>query len=126
MEGRILMAATPYPVPLMISTQVNPVTKIRDWVQIGGPAGNIYAGGFGIFATNPDTGDLYHYLETQHRWVKVGGDWAKVGCGGMNSYYVSDTGLYGSAWDGNLWQYTGNGYNVSWVNISSGNPKIGG
>jgi hypothetical protein len=47
--------------------------KPMEWTQIGGPAGNIYAGGGSLFATNPDTGDIYKYQGTPWSWIRAGG-----------------------------------------------------
>ncbi|MFK4595866.1 M64 family metallopeptidase [Streptomyces pristinaespiralis] len=43
------------------------------WTRIGGAAGQIYAGGWGLVATNPSTGDLYRYLGTPDMWQHIGG-----------------------------------------------------
>ncbi|MER5278360.1 M64 family metallopeptidase [Streptomyces sp. NPDC002809] len=42
------------------------------WTRIGGPAGHLYAGTWGLVATNPDTGDLYRYLGTPDNWQHIG------------------------------------------------------
>ena len=74
------------------------------------PAGQIYAGGLGLFATNPTTGDLYHYLGSPFQWARVGGP------GRM--FAVNAGHLYGLSPDGSgVWQYTGDGTNDSWTPI---------
>lgn len=51
------------------------------------PAKNIYAGGAGLFATNPKTGHIYQYNGTPDQWTEIGGPGA--------TFTVSDTHLYG-------------------------------
>ena len=43
------------------------------WIQVGGPAANLYARGLGVYATNPDTGDVYFFHGKPFRWTRVGG-----------------------------------------------------
>jgi hypothetical protein len=43
------------------------------WIQVGGPAANLYARGLGVYATNPDTGDIYFFHGKPFRWTRVGG-----------------------------------------------------
>jgi hypothetical protein len=38
------------------------------WQLIGGPAGHLYAGGAGFFATNSDNTRLFRYDGEEHRW----------------------------------------------------------
>jgi hypothetical protein len=79
------------------------------WVKIGGPARNIYAGWFGLVATNPTTGNLYHYLGKAGNWALIGGPGRTFAVG---------TYLYGLTPDlGGVYKYTGNGTNWSWTQI---------
>jgi hypothetical protein len=87
------------------------VTQARTWKQIGGPAGSIYAGSFGLVATDPTTGNLFHYVGTAGKWYQIGGP---------GNEFAMDTSshLYGLA--PNLtavYQYTGNGTTNSWTKI---------
>ncbi|MER7789617.1 hypothetical protein [Streptomyces sp. NPDC097640] len=61
------------------------------WNRVGGPAKDIYAGGAGLFATNPDTGDLYRYDGTPQGWTPIGGPGA--------DFAVTDDRVYGLAPD---------------------------
>ncbi|TGA83236.1 hypothetical protein [Streptomyces sp. MZ04] len=47
--------------------------KGHAWTKIGGPAGLIRADGDCLFATNPETGDLYRYLGRPHEWQRADG-----------------------------------------------------
>jgi hypothetical protein len=68
------------------------------WTRIGGPAGSVYAGGGRLFATDPDTGDIYRY--TRFGWY-TGSDWVKAG-GPGKAFAVdgSTAALYGISPDG--------------------------
>jgi len=69
------------------------------WEQIGGPAGAIYAGEAGIFASNPDSGDLYAYDGTPMSWTRIGGPGKTFAVAGQ---------LYGLSPDSSgVWQYSG-------------------
>jgi hypothetical protein len=43
------------------------------WAMIGGPAKEIYAGGTQLFATNPNTGNIYRYNGKPFSWTQIGG-----------------------------------------------------
>jgi hypothetical protein len=43
-----------------------------NWAQIGGPAGQVYAGG-GLEATNPQTGNVCNYNSTTKASSEIGG-----------------------------------------------------
>jgi hypothetical protein len=46
----------------------------QSWAQIGGPAGRIYAGGNQrLYATNPQSGQMYSYNSTNGQWTQIGG-----------------------------------------------------
>jgi Peptidase A4 family len=78
------------------------------WTQIGGPAGQIYGGGYGLVATNPTTGDLWRYLGTPQEWEQIGGP-------GTSFAVTTDT-VFGLSPDGQaVWQYDGSG--TSWTQI---------
>ncbi|MFI6599181.1 CHAP domain-containing protein [Nonomuraea sp. NPDC050536] len=78
------------------------------WSQVGGPAGTVYTGGLGTFATNPATGDLYRYDETTNGWGKVGGP--------GYTFAVTNTALYGLAPNKNA-VYQWNGSGTGWTQI---------
>lgn len=76
------------------------------WTTIGGPASHLYAGGYGVFATDPNTGDIYRYNGTPMSWSRVGGPGAE--------FAVNATTLYGLAPDhSKVMQYTATG----WIQI---------
>ncbi|MFE4695332.1 tectonin domain-containing protein [Streptomyces sp. NPDC056749] len=59
------------------------------WTKIGGPAKTIYAGRAGLFATNPDTGDLYKYNNKPHKWTRIGGPGAQFAVGHDHVYGIN-------------------------------------
>ncbi|MFC1761800.1 hypothetical protein ACFL6U_06940 [Planctomycetota bacterium] len=69
------------------------------WEKIGGAAANIFARGLGVYATNPDTGDVYFYHGKPFRWTRIGGP--------AKSFSVDVEGrLYGLATDnGSIWRH---------------------
>jgi hypothetical protein len=50
----------------------NPASQ-NDWTQVGTAASQIYAGPFGLVATDPSTGDLFLFLGTPMNWTQIGG-----------------------------------------------------
>ncbi|MFI6599180.1 family 43 glycosylhydrolase [Nonomuraea sp. NPDC050536] len=78
------------------------------WSTIGGPAGTLYASGYGVFATNPTSGDIYHYNGTPNNWTRIGGPGA--------TFAVNATSLYGLAPDHSaVMQWSGAGQ--TWIKI---------
>ena len=70
--------------------------------QIGGPAGEIYGGGYGLVATNPSTGDLWRYLGTPQEWELIGSPGA--------TFVVTGNTVVGLSPDRSaVWQYDGTG-----------------
>jgi hypothetical protein len=82
------------------------------WVQIGGPAEEIYGDVDGVCAVQPGTGDLYRYLGSPFSWLRVGGPGKTFACDSKGH-------LYGLAPDGSsVWRYEGLfGPPVPWVKI---------
>ena len=80
------------------------------WTQIGGPAGEIYGGGYGLVATNPSTGDLWRYLGTPLEWELIGSP-------GADFVVTGDTVVGLSPDRSAVWQYDGTG--TSWTQIGS-------
>jgi hypothetical protein len=69
------------------------------WEQIGGPAKWIYAGDAGIFATNPQSGDIYQYNGTPMSWTRIGGP---------GKTFAAGSKLFGLSPDGSgVYQYDG-------------------
>src|SRR5262249_2691831 len=69
----------------------------NSWRQIGGPAGTIYAGSFGLVATNPQTGNLYHYITSTNKWALIGGpgnSFAMDGSGHLYGVSPNQSGVY--------------------------------
>jgi hypothetical protein len=85
------------------------------WTQIGGPAGAIYGGGYGLVATNPSTGDLWRYLGTPQEWELIGSPGA--------DFVVTDDTVIGLSPDRQaVWHYDGTG--TSWSQIGSPAAEI--
>lgn len=70
------------------------------WKKIGGPAGDIFGGDAGIFATNPTSGDVWQYNGTPMNWTKIGGPGKMFAVGKKNVYGLSPDGS-------GVWQYSG-------------------
>ncbi|MFE2322774.1 peptidoglycan DD-metalloendopeptidase family protein [Streptomyces sp. NPDC059385] len=88
------------------------------WNKVGGAAGTLYAGGAGVFATNPSTGDLYK-MNGPNNWAKVGGP-AKI-------FAVTGNGLFGLSPDGSgVFQWSGNGTTWNKVGGAAGTLYAGG
>ncbi|MFI1652283.1 hypothetical protein ACH4XT_35865, partial [Streptomyces avidinii] len=75
---------------------------------IGGPAKNIYAGGAGLFATNPDTGHIYQYGGTPNHWTEIGGPGATFASGHDRLYAIAPD-------HSAVYEWTGNG--TDWTRI---------
>jgi hypothetical protein len=72
------------------------------WVRVGGPANWIYTGRAGLFATNPQTGNIYRYGGSGQNWGMVGGP--------GKHFVVNDDGLYGLTPNGDaVYRWTGSG-----------------
>lgn len=67
------------------------------WIQVGGPAAKMYAGGY-LVATSPHSGDAYRYFDKQYRWEHVGGP-------GTMFSVANDGTLYGLN-NGGVWRKT--------------------
>ncbi|MDX3538131.1 hypothetical protein PV721_28035, partial [Streptomyces sp. MB09-01] len=78
------------------------------WTRIGDAAGQIYAGGWGLVATNPSSGDLYRYLGTPNLWEHIGGAGASFAVGTDTVYALTPN-------KDAVYQYTGMG--TSWTKI---------
>ncbi|GHH94538.1 M64 family metallopeptidase [Streptomyces capillispiralis] len=78
------------------------------WTKIGGPAGTLYAGGWGLVATNPSSGDLYRYLGTPDSWQLIGSAGAQ--------FAITNDTVYGLTPSKNaVYRYDGSG--TSWTKI---------
>ncbi len=106
-----------------------------DWVKVGGPAEDLYAGGAGLFATNRDSHKIYKYNGAPDQWTEIGNpgaefavtgdhlyglnpdrtavyewtgtgtDWVKVG-GPAQDLYAGGAGLFATNWDtGRIYKY---------------------
>ncbi|ABW16050.1 serine/threonine protein kinase [Parafrankia sp. EAN1pec] len=74
----------------------------RKWISIGGPKGRLYGGGYGLFATDDVSGDIYRYLGAPGRWQRVGYE--------GRTFAVTGDALYGLTPDGkHVNRYTGSG-----------------
>jgi hypothetical protein len=91
------------------------------WKRIGDAATNIYAGGAGLFATNPRSGDIYKYNggTGPKSWSRVGGP--------GRTFAVSGNRLYGLAPDGSgVWEWTGRGDQWKRIGGPAANIYAGG
>lgn len=92
------------------------INSATGWIQIGGPAAHIYGGpyeagsGYGLYATNPQTGDIYQYNGIPNSWTRIGGPGLNFVTG--PSPYPGA--LYGQN-SGGIFAYTGQGTN--WTQI---------
>ncbi|PWJ02357.1 hypothetical protein DKG34_39130 [Streptomyces sp. NWU49] len=78
------------------------------WIKVGGPAGRLYGGDLGLVATNPDTGNLYLYLNQPDRWRHIGGPGA--------SFAVTKDSVYGLSPDkSGVYRY--DGHDTSWTKV---------
>ncbi|MCT9093843.1 DNA/RNA non-specific endonuclease [Streptomyces sp. ASQP_92] len=57
-----------------------------DWVKVGGPAEDLYAGGAGLFATNRDTHKIYKYNGAPDQWAEIGNPGAEFAVTGDHIY----------------------------------------
>lgn len=74
----------------------------QGWTEIGGPSNMIYAGGFGLFATNPSSSEIYQYNGTTNTWAGIGS--------ATNSLFaVSDTAIYRLDANQEIEQWSGSG-----------------
>ncbi len=73
-------------------------SPLRTWTQIGGPAATLITGGNDLYATNPDTGDIwqwndqqvvYHYDGTPYNWTQIGGPADAIAAAGDYLYALS-------------------------------------
>jgi hypothetical protein len=86
------------------------------WTQVGGPAGEIWAGGTWVFATSPSNGDLYAREWQDPDWV-----WSRIS--GPASQFAAD------ADSGALYRLGGNGVEkwgggTSWVALGADAEQI--
>ncbi|MGO4748627.1 hypothetical protein AB4212_08350 [Streptomyces sp. 2MCAF27] len=92
-----------------------------EWKRIGDAATNIYAGGAGLFATNPQSGDLFKYNggTGPKSWSRVGGP--------GRTFAVSGDHLYGLSSDGSgVWEWTGHGDQWKRIGDAATNIYAGG
>ncbi|WP_030301610.1 hypothetical protein [Streptomyces katrae] len=70
-----------------------------EWVRIGGPAAELYAGPAGVFATDPGTGDLRGYSGVPGRWRTVSGRAAGFAISGSELYRLAGDHSAVHRWD---------------------------
>jgi hypothetical protein len=79
-----------------------------DWTQVGTAASQIYAGPFGLVATDPTTGDLFRYLGIPMKWEQIGGPGA--------TFAIAAGSLFGLTPDRRaVYRYDGSG--TSWTQV---------
>jgi hypothetical protein len=44
-----------------------------EWLDIGGPVAEVIARGSAVFATRPDSGDIWEYTGELDNWRRIGG-----------------------------------------------------
>jgi len=109
----------------------------EQWRQIGGPAKELFAGGFQLFATEPASGDIYKYAGSPDSWIRVGmpGRDFVVDVTGCGQPPLGTTVLYGLSGDGKeIWRYEGqpdqwtqiktSGFNVPLKSIYAGGGNL--
>jgi hypothetical protein len=72
---------------------------IGNWDQVGGAAADLFGGYYGLFATSPDSGDIFRFLQ---------GEWLRIGAPGA-SFVATAESIYGLGDAGNVWRYDGTG-----------------
>jgi hypothetical protein len=88
-----------------------------EWIEIGGPASQLYGGDWGLVATNPGNGDLWKYLGVPGKWEQIGGPGA--------SFAVTNESVYGLTPNkGAVFRYNGSGQN--WTQIGGPAGQIYG
>ncbi|NEC92923.1 hypothetical protein, partial [Streptomyces sp. SID12501] len=70
------------------------------WNKVGGAAGTLFAGGAGLFATNPTNGDLYK-MNGPDNWAKIGGAGHQFAVAADAIYGLSPTSDAVFKWSGN-------------------------
>ncbi|MER7182833.1 hypothetical protein ABT404_25735 [Streptomyces hyaluromycini] len=85
------------------------------WIQVGGPAGQIYGGDWGLVATNPENGNIFRYLGSPNTWQHIGGPGA--------SFAVTGDSVYGIGGDG-VYRY--DGHDTSWTKVGGPAGRIYG
>ncbi|MFF2959890.1 hypothetical protein ACFVT1_13480 [Streptomyces sp. NPDC057963] len=78
------------------------------WIQVGGPAAQLYGGDWGLAATNPDNGNIFRYLGSPDSWQQIGGPGASFA-----ATWLGDS-IYGIGGDG-VYRYDGQG--TSWTKV---------
>jgi hypothetical protein len=90
--------------------------KDMNWLKIGGPAAELYGGPDALYATNPQTKDLYRYDYIHNKWAKAGGP-GKMFAVGRAGF------LYGLSPDGSgVWKY--DGVATKWTQIGGPAAQI--
>lgn len=69
------------------------------WIEIGGPAGHVYAGSAGVFDTDA-SGDIWEYDGTPFSWTEIGGPGKEFAEGGGHLYGLGPNGAYVAEWSG--------------------------
>jgi hypothetical protein len=79
----------------------------------------VIAGGTRLYATNPDTGDIYRYEGVPMSWTKVGGPGSQ--------FAANNSTLYGLSPDGSgVWQFSGTPMDWTQVGGPAGSISAGG
>ncbi|MFC9825521.1 hypothetical protein ACFWG6_33765 [Streptomyces erythrochromogenes] len=85
------------------------------WTAVGGAAADLYAGGAGLFATNPGDGGIYKYNGTPQSWTRIGNAGA--------AFAVSDRHLFALTPDRSaVMQWSGSG--TGWTQIGGAAATI--
>ncbi|GAB3667942.1 hypothetical protein GCM10027589_34140 [Actinocorallia lasiicapitis] len=100
------------------------------WIRVGGRSADLIGGDGGLFATNPDTGNIYRYNGTPDSWTQVGGPGGQFVVGGGKLYATSPDHNAVFQWNGSGTSWTriggsaGNLY-AGWAGLFATNPSTG-
>ncbi|MFE5430000.1 hypothetical protein [Peribacillus simplex] len=89
----------------------------NNWTRVGGPAGRLYGGKFGLFATNPSNGNLFRYLGSPDKWEFIGLPGA--------SFAVTGDTVYGLTPDRSA-VYRYDGFGSNWTRVGGPAKEIYG
>jgi hypothetical protein len=88
------------------------------WTRVGGAAGWLYGGTFGLFATHPTTGQLFQYLGRPDEWAFRGDTGA--------TFAVTADEVYGMPWDRQAVYKYDRATDSSWIRVGGPASRLYG